>query len=58
MTQITAPAPGPFDIGQINFINEVRDLANFYEGRIPLGWQDKLHDLLDLIEKDTDDDAD
>lgn len=59
MTQVTEPStPGPFDISQINFVNEVRDLANFYDGRIPLAWQDKLHDLLTEIEKEPDDAAD
>ena len=58
MTASTTTTPGPFSIAEINFGNEVRDLANFYEGRIPLAWQDKLQDLLNEIEKEPDDAAD
>lgn len=50
--------PKPTPISVINFTNEIRDIANFYDGRIPLEWQDKLHDLLDEIEKEPDHAAD
>ena len=38
-------------VTQHNFIKEIQDVAAFYEGRIPLAWQDALQDVLDTVEK-------
>lgn len=44
-------------IARSNFTAEVTGLASFYDGRIPMEWQDKLEELLDAVEKGTSDDA-
>ena len=46
------------EVSKQNFASEVRNLAAFYEDRIPLDWQDALQNVLDTIEKETDDAAD
>lgn len=38
-------------VTQHNFIKEIQDVAAFYEGRIPLAWQDALQDVIDTVEK-------
>jgi len=45
-------------ISEANFVAEVIDLATFYKDRIPLHWEDALHDLIDIIEKEADHAAD
>lgn len=40
------------------FLAEVRDLAAFYKDRIPLHWEDALHDLIYTIGLEPDDAAD
>lgn len=39
-------------IAETNFIAEIRDMAEFYESRIRLPWQDQLQQLVDLIEEE------
>lgn len=46
------------EVSKQNFASEVRNLAAFYEDRIPLDWQDALQNVLDTIEKETNDAAD
>lgn len=38
-------------VTQHNFIKEIQDVAAFYEGRIPLAWQDALQNVIDTVEK-------
>ncbi|WCZ33635.1 MULTISPECIES: hypothetical protein [Corynebacterium] len=45
-------------ISKANFVAEVRDLAAFYKDRIPLHWEDALHDLIYTIGMEPDDAAD
>lgn len=42
-------------VSEANFVAEVRDLAAFYDGRIPVCWQDALEDLIYTIEREPDD---
>lgn len=41
-------------VSEANFLAEVRDLAAFYKDRIPLYWEDALHDLIYTIEREDD----
>lgn len=50
MTVDTAPSVC-WEVAAVNFAAEVKGLASFYEGRIPLHWQDKLSELADLVEE-------
>ena len=45
-------------VSEANFVAEVRDLAAFYDGRIPMHWQDALEDLIYTIKMEPDDAAD
>lgn len=54
-TKRTELPAGCTPVSEANFITEVQDLATFYNGRIPLAWQDALQGLLDTIDKDLDD---
>lgn len=53
-TKRTELPAGYMSVSEINFVSEVKDLAKFYSGSIPLAWQDALQGLLDTIDKDTD----
>lgn len=45
-------------VSEANFVAEVRDLAAFYDGRIPMNWQDALENLIYTIKMEPDDAAD
>lgn len=42
-------------ITERNFRSEIEHIAGFYEGRVPREWIDAVHNVLDVMEKDTDD---
>ena len=54
-TQTTARPPRWSHIAETNFISEIRDLADFYDARIRLAWQDALQTLIDQIEEEQND---
>ena len=36
------------------FRSEIEHIAGFYDGRVPREWIDAVHNVIDVMEKDTD----
>lgn len=40
-------------VARQNFRQDMEHIATRYQGMLPQGWEDALHNILDVIDKDT-----